>query len=266
MSVLLMRLAAPMQSWGARSRFTRRETEAWPTKSGVIGIIAAALGIGRDESLERFDGLRFGVRVDQPGTVMSDYQTARTDDGDMLPLSRRYYLQDAVFLAGLESTNRAELERYRFALASPYYQLFLGRRSCPPDGPVHAWISDAGLEDALRQAPWQATERYQYRVMHRLTFGKPDFLPIIVEPLPGEGSQLGFVDELMDEPVSFSQQKRLWKPRRYMRLDDGASPRPTVPELGPADGNDTCPSESESVLDDDAFFDAVANAEEEEER
>lgn len=206
------------------------------------------------------------MRVDQPGTVMSDYQTARTDDGDMLPLSRRYYLQDAVFLAGLESTNRAELERYRFALASPYYQLFLGRRSCPPDGPVHAWISDAGLEDALRQAPWQATERYQYRVMHRLTFGKPDFLPIIVEPLPGEGSQLGFVDELMDEPVSFSQQKRLWKPRRYMRLDDGASPRPTVPELGPADGDDTCPSESESVLDDDAFFDAVANAEEEEER
>lgn len=205
MPVLLMRLAAPMQSWGSRSRFTRRETEAWPTKSGVIGIVAAALGVGRDESLERFDGLRFGVRVDQPGTIMSDYQTARTDEGDMLPLSRRYYLQDAVFLAGLESTDCAELEQYRSALVTPYYQLFLGRRSCPPDGPVHAWISDAGLEDALRQAPWQATERYQYRVMHGLTFDKPDFLPIIVEPLPGEGSQLGFVDELMDEPVSFSQ-------------------------------------------------------------
>lgn len=74
-------IGCPMQSWGSRSRFTRRETEAWPTKSGVIGIVAAALGVGRDESLERFDGLRFGVRVDQPGTIMSDYQTARTDEG-----------------------------------------------------------------------------------------------------------------------------------------------------------------------------------------
>ena len=97
MPVLLMRLAAPMQSWGASSRFTRRETEMMPTKSGVIGMLAAALGIGRDEPLTRFAGLRFGVRIDQPGTIMSDFHTAEdlknerpgSSKKEMLPLSIR---------------------------------------------------------------------------------------------------------------------------------------------------------------------------------
>ena len=97
MPVLLMRLAAPMQSWGASSRFTRRETEMMPTKSGVIGMLAAALGIGRDEPLTRFAGLRFGVRIDQPGTIMSDFHTAEdlknerpgSSKKEMLPLSSR---------------------------------------------------------------------------------------------------------------------------------------------------------------------------------
>ena len=126
MPVLLMRLAGPLQSWGSASRFTRRETETMPTKSGVIGMIAAALGMGRDESLARFQGLRFGVRVDQPGSVLSDFQTARDDSGKSMPLSRRYYLQDAVFLAGIEDESGSDrLIDYRRALQKPYYSLFL---------------------------------------------------------------------------------------------------------------------------------------------
>ena len=121
MPVLLMRLAAPMQSWGASSRFTRRETEMMPTKSGVIGMLAAALGIGRDEPLTRFAGLRFGVRIDQPGTIMSDFHTAEdlknerpgSSKKEMLSLSIRYYLQDSVFLVGIESRDGDELKQYR---------------------------------------------------------------------------------------------------------------------------------------------------------
>ena len=54
MNVLLIRLKGPMQSWGSRSRFNLRSTEPYPTKSGVIGMIAAALGMARTEPLDRF--------------------------------------------------------------------------------------------------------------------------------------------------------------------------------------------------------------------
>ncbi|TPF85701.1 hypothetical protein BW13_09145 [Bifidobacterium sp. UTCIF-37] len=261
MPVLLMRLAAPMQSWGSSSRFTRRETETCPTKSGVIGMVAAALGIKRDESLERFMGLRFGVRIDQPGTLMSDFQTARMDNGDMLPLSRRYYLQDAVFLAALESTDRKELESYRQALAAPYYQLFLGRRSCPPDGPIQTWLTDEGLEDSLRHAPWRASERYQRSVLRRGGLGNPRMLSIVVEPTVEEGAVNGFVDELRDQPVSFDPRRRDWTLRRYMRLDSGIPPQPTV-DIDVVNDGSFEEQESEegqnTAFDDDMFFETVS--------
>lgn len=257
MPVLLIRLAAPMQSWGSSSRFTRRETEPWPTKSGVIGMVAAALGIRRDESLARFAGLRFGVRVDQPGTLMSDYHTASAEDGDMMPLSRRYYLQDAVFLAGLERDDRAELEAYQRALAAPHYPLFLGRRSCPPDGPVGTMIVDGTLEDALRQAPWCASERYQRQVL-----SKNHHLEIVVEPAAGTPADAGFVDELADEPVSFDRRRRVWAPRRVMRLPGGASPEAVVREGAPDPdvSDDDALGEAYSAFDDDAILGAIVDA------
>jgi CRISPR system Cascade subunit CasD len=51
MSTLLLRLAAPIQAWGV-DKFERRGTERIPTKSGVIGLLAAALGRRRNESIE----------------------------------------------------------------------------------------------------------------------------------------------------------------------------------------------------------------------
>ena len=54
MSVLLMRLAGPMQSWGTRSRFSNRDTGLEPSRSGVIGLLCAALGRPREESLDDF--------------------------------------------------------------------------------------------------------------------------------------------------------------------------------------------------------------------
>ena len=158
MNVLLIRLKGPMQSWGSRSRFNLRSTEPYPTKSGVIGMIAAALGMARTEPLDRFRGLRFGVRVDQPGLLLDDFHTAHNDAGESMPLSHRHYLSDAVFLAALEDPDGdLRLREYADALAAPHFPLFLGRRSCPPDGPVATWIVDGDLEDALRSAPWQAT-------------------------------------------------------------------------------------------------------------
>ena len=81
MTVLLLRLAGPLQSWGVKSRFTVRATELAPTKSGIIGMLAAAVGRRRTDPIEDLLSLRFGVRKDQPGRVIRDFNTARTLDG-----------------------------------------------------------------------------------------------------------------------------------------------------------------------------------------
>ena len=78
MSVLLLKLAGPLQSWGADSRFTERKTRHEPTKSGVIGLLAAALGRRRTEPVDDLASLRFGVRIDQPGHYECDFQTEHT--------------------------------------------------------------------------------------------------------------------------------------------------------------------------------------------
>ncbi|KAA8832176.1 type I-E CRISPR-associated protein Cas5/CasD [Bifidobacterium tissieri] len=272
MPVLLMRLAAPMQSWGSNSRFTRRETETMPTKSGVIGMIAAALGIGRGEPLARFQGLRFGVRADQPGTLLRDYQTAKNERGTMMPLSNRYYLQDAVFLVGLESDNMERLEEYRQALRSPHYPIFLGRRSCPPDGPIQTWMSEESLEDALRHAPWRAAEWYQRRALRdESLFPERCFARIMIEPNSAEQLESTFVDTLADEPVSFDPRRREWRQRRIVSLTDDIQPEPTVdrplsPDASVANSagrleNENDVADSQSLFDGDAIFDAIAGPE-----
>ena len=76
-STLLLRLSGPMQSWGASSRFKQRATEQVPTKSGVLGLLAAAQGRQRTDDLQDLAALTFAVRVDQPGSLLRDYQTAQ---------------------------------------------------------------------------------------------------------------------------------------------------------------------------------------------
>ena len=261
MPVLLMRLAGPLQSWGSASRFTRRETETMPTKSGVIGMIAAALGMGRDESLARFQGLRFGVRVDQPGSVLSDFQTARDDSGKSMPLSRRYYLQDAVFLAGIEDESGSDrLIDYRRALQKPYYSLFLGRRSCPPDGPLVTTIVDDSLECALRDAPWQATEHYR-QWLSRNTQRYPELCrgDIMVETMNDKGTE-GFVEAFNDEPVSFDPRWRRWSSRTWRRLD---APVEFIDvsgsDTGDGPGSGRAPDDMD-MIHDDAIFQTVRDA------
>src|SRR5262245_44963159 len=76
MSVLLLRLAGPMQSWGTQSRFSVRDTGLEPSKSGVVGLLCAALGRKRHEPLDDLARLQMGVRADRPGRVARDYHTA----------------------------------------------------------------------------------------------------------------------------------------------------------------------------------------------
>ena len=177
MSVLLLRLAGPMQSWGTQSRFTDRDTGRDPSKSGVIGLLCAALGTPRDddETLAHLATLRMGVRIDRAGRVDRDYHTAgggkypgrkhygvsKADGsrGETL-VSVRHYLADADFLLGLESDDELMLGGLDTALANPVHPLFLGRRSFVPGVPPHIGLHAGDLVAALREHPWQPwTER-----------------------------------------------------------------------------------------------------------
>ncbi|MDT0493345.1 type I-E CRISPR-associated protein Cas5/CasD [Streptomyces griseus] len=162
MSVLLLRLAGPLQSWGSSARFTRRTTENAPTKSGVVGLLAAAQGRRRDADLSDLAALEFGVRIDQPGSRLRDFHTAHHSDTlKSMPLSERFYLADAVFVAGV-SGEAGLVQRLYEALLEPVFLPYLGRRSCPPSRPVTiAEPSEGELEQALREARWEASGWYR---------------------------------------------------------------------------------------------------------
>lgn len=199
MSTLLLRLAAPLQSWGVASKFDTRDTAREPTKSGVIGMLAAALGRRRTESLDDLQGIRFGVRIDQPGTLMRDFHTARLKEQNAPFVTHRYYLADAVFLVGLEAED-CILHELASALQNPVYPLFLGRRSCPPVGPLVLGLREMNLRQALETEPWQARDWFQKK---KENLGQVK-LTIVCDAQPDESG--AFLRR--DLPVSFDQRHR----------------------------------------------------------
>jgi len=156
-ATVLLRLMGPMQSWGITSRFDERDTGKEPSKSGVLGLVAAALGIDRENwrDLEPLCRLRMGVRHDRPGVPKRDYQTAQrviSADGSKIhdtAVTTRHYLADAAFLVGLCGEDRALLERIHGALADPVWPLALGRKSYVPSEPI--WMPDAVVDADLRE-------------------------------------------------------------------------------------------------------------------
>lgn len=172
MPTLLLRLAGPMQSWGTTSRFDERDSQLEPSKSGVLGLICAALGRDRAESVDDLACLRMAVRVDREGLLMRDYQTATgvmTAAGKSEPnrtvVSPRYYLSDAAFLVGLEGDDGELLARIQAALRAPVWPLALGRKAFVPGCPVwfHDGVRALGLREALLVEPRIAEPRYEHR-------------------------------------------------------------------------------------------------------
>lgn len=156
---LLLRLQGPMQSWGSSSRFSERDTAMEPSKSGIIGLLCAALGKPRLEeqnhsglpSLHSLRTLRMGVLILSPGKVGVDFQSAgggnlggrsygvvKADPSKRAEtvLSWRYFLQDADFLVALQG-NVDLLTKLHNSLASPVWQLCLGRKSYVPSTPPY---------------------------------------------------------------------------------------------------------------------------------
>jgi CRISPR system Cascade subunit CasD len=191
-STILLRLEAPMQSWGDGSRFQLRRTAEAPTKSGVLGLILCASGTARSEArslLEELRPLRFGVRIDRPGTRGWDYHTAGAGYGILSAegkvkrtsttgepetlLSRREYLFDASFVAGLEG-DAALIDRLAAWLQQPVWPYFLGRKCCVPSMPVLERVArETLLLDALAMPPSHGSDADRSRGGMRVLLDAP---------------------------------------------------------------------------------------------
>ena len=234
---LVLRLAGPMQSWGSRSQFNRRETDAQPTKSGIIGLLAAALGRRRADPIEDLLDLRLGVRTDQPGSLLRDYHTVSDYRGSPLPsaavnakgiqkpttpakythVTQRYYLQDAVFVAAICGPHDL-LTALATAVRNPAFPLALGRRSCVPTQPLivrqegegaetrHADLWTGDPRTVLRSVPWQAGHARGNQV----TASTVD-LPATVDDHDGD-------DICVDLPRSFDPLRRGFTARSVQHL------------------------------------------------
>jgi CRISPR system Cascade subunit CasD len=198
MSTLLLRFAGPLQAWGSSSRFSNRMTEREPTKSGVIGLIAAAMGRRRTDSIDDLTKIRFGVRIDQVGKLLRDFHTVKSFDGKQAFISDRYYLSDAVFLVGIEGDD-ALLNEVDHAIKHPFFPLFLGRRSCPPEGRISLGIREGvSLGDALESECWQAHDVYKKKQAESIC------LDMVIDGDPEDSNT--FLRR--DEPISYDQTYR----------------------------------------------------------
>lgn len=142
---------------------------SFPSKSGVLGLLAAATGIDRSDDawLERAAKMRFSVRAYRTGPRLSDYHTvgggyhtdkehprerrcvpATAEDGKPgnTALTRREYLQDTVFGVVFSGEDDLLLVQIANGVQDPVWGIWLGRKSCIPTEPVFAGLVDT--EDA----------------------------------------------------------------------------------------------------------------------
>nr|WSZ19388.1 type I-E CRISPR-associated protein Cas5/CasD [Streptomyces canus] len=224
MPTLLMRFDAPMQSWGTRSKFARRDTGTEPTKSGVVGLLAAALGVSRDDerSISELAQLRMGVRVDREGIVEQDFHTVQNvpnteGKNHRTVVTKRYYLADALFLCALEAPDDELLRRLHHALLHPRWPLYFGRKAFVPARPIVSSghreppaITDETLEEALAHYPWLENQpRARRRAQAESGTKAATWLRTVVDADP---STLD-VELRCDHPITFSEQDRRYAPR-----------------------------------------------------
>lgn len=228
---VVLRLAGPLQSWGTSSRHNRRATDAEPSKSGVVGLLAAAQGRRRIDPIDDLASLNLGVRIDQPGRLRRDYHTVSRWDGCPLPqtavnakgvqratsptkfthVTERYYLEEAVFVvavAGAEPLVTALAD----AVRRPAFPLALGRRSCVPTQPLLLTDGDRSLWvgtqlDVLARVPWQASRRAQERERRGGHLSDVVSLPVVVDDPTG-------TEIREDLPLSFDPRSRRYASRR----------------------------------------------------
>jgi CRISPR system Cascade subunit CasD len=210
-----------------------RDTALFPTRSALIGMFAAAEGIGRSEAiLDRYQDLRLTVRVDRPGVRLVDYhtagggfpkdRTAATSGGSnkgAAVITRRHYLSDAVFVVAVTAADKT-IERLASALSRPHWAPYLGRRSCVPDEPflLRRHVDDPEKELRTRVPLSHTAPRAKAGHGQESDTIPVDFLLEQPPPTssPTEAAPVDVID-VNDMPVSFAQHGRSHTSRRLHR-------------------------------------------------
>ncbi|MCV6612123.1 MAG: type I-E CRISPR-associated protein Cas5/CasD [Amphritea sp.] len=181
MDYLVFRLYGPLASWGEIAVGESRHTAAYPSKSALIGLLGAALGIRRDQDEAQVtlaQGYLFACNVLAPGSLMRDYHTTQVPDSvgkqvyrtrrdelmhgkDRLGtvLSSRDYRCDSHILVAVRACDNApfSLEQLAEALQKPKFQLSLGRKACVLSAPLAPTVLPADhLQAAFAQYPYTA--------------------------------------------------------------------------------------------------------------
>lgn len=162
----LLHLRGPMQSYADTGFGPIREAGPFPSRSAVLGLIAAAQGVPRND--ERLVALHAALRVHvataRAGVVRTDFHTVDAGGKNKAVTYRDYY-HDAHFVTLVEARTPVDadvLTAARTALRSPYYVLYLGRRACPPSLPLHPEpVEGRTVLDALLNAVQHAQARHR---------------------------------------------------------------------------------------------------------
>ena len=145
--LIILRLEGILQSWGENSKWNKRTTARFPTKSAITGMIGCAMGLPREsaELAKIAERINLGIRADRIGSVMNDYQTVQgmpdlyTADGkkrnNNTLVTPREYLCDASFLVVIE-TEEDIANSIINAFNDPVWPIYLGRKNCIPSRPV----------------------------------------------------------------------------------------------------------------------------------
>lgn len=225
---LLLWLEAPLQSWGHDSRFGRRDSLDFPTKSGVLGLLCCARGASGDERDWLAAWADLGMQVegyvlqDRHGTALprqpllrdfhmvgSGYKRGALSSKDPdfdpweslhIPLSAdkknqkvaltyRYYLQDMAYAVALQAP-AALIDVAADALRSPVWDLYLGRKNCVPTEFIFQGRFDTAAQ--ARQAGKVLAEQKKRAFALRVL----------------QGAHEGEVLSLNDVPLQFGQHKK----------------------------------------------------------
>lgn len=153
---LVLRLAAPLMSFGEGDYWDIRGTDAFPTKSSIVGILSACFGYDRNE-IEKIadlsDQISVSARQDNQFTILRDYHTilntlkATGDQNKNAVQSYRYYLMDAEFSILISTPNASLFSQIRESLSEPAWPIFLGRKSCSPTFPIY-WKEEIEADNA----------------------------------------------------------------------------------------------------------------------
>lgn len=226
MKTILLKFAGPLQAWGTDSHFEIRHTDFHPSKSAVIGLIAASLGYRRDEDekIRKLNEMDFAVRIDQKGRLLRDYhivqKNKKTGSVNRTYVTHRYYLEDAVFLVAVSHSEDEFIDVIEEGLRRPYFQQFMGRRSLPLPIDCLLEVENKSSIQCLQDRQWEAAPWYKVKYGEKITF-----LEIYADSHLVESHEESL---RADWVISFSQKNRKFGVRYESRITVPLLPETTM--------------------------------------